>query len=415
MKKCKSASVSGFTSCAIHTADEHNETHSHVLPIYQTSTYCFDTIEHGQALWRGEVEGHIYGRMGNPNTEATADTIAALEGINLRVRPFGLLAGSGMAAISLVMLALTYAGDTIVSQRTLYGATFTLLRNQLARHHVHHAVFDGHDNADLDRVLAESKNVRLVYIETPANPTMALTDIRYVVEKAHSIGALVVIDNTFATPYLQRPLELGADIVVHSTTKYLAGHGAVVGGAIVTTGQDLFENYLKPALLTYGAIAGPMDAWLTGLGLKTLSLRMARHCENALKIARFLEAHPAVERVYYPGLDSFEQHDLARIQMDDFGGMLSFELKGGYEAGVALMNNVHMMSLAVSLGSVDTVIQHPASMTHFKNPPEVRAQMGVTDGLVRLSVGIEDLEDIEADLYHALSVIPQRMEAIPNR
>ncbi len=403
LKQQRQARRPGPGTVAIHTCHEANETHAHVLPIYQTSTYVFDSVAHGQALWRGEEQGYIYSRLNNPNAEATARTIAALEGINLPSRPFGLLTASGMAAVSTVLLALSEAGDTVISQQALYGASYSMLSSQMSRHGVHHDTFNGVDLDDLEAALARNRQARLVYIESPVNPTLALTDIRGVVERAHAARALVVMDNTFATPYLQRPLEMGVDVVLHSTTKYLTGHGTVVGGAIVTADPELYHERLKPALKLYGGVAGPMDAWLTGLGLKTFHLRMARHCENGLAVARYLEGHPAVAYVNYPGLESFPQHELARAQMDGFGGMLSFELRGGYDAGKKLMDQVRLCTLAVSLGAVDTLIEHPASMTHFKLSPEERARMGISEGLVRLSVGLEDVEDIIADLDQALA------------
>jgi methionine-gamma-lyase len=393
----------GISTVAIHGGHAANRTHAHVQPIYQSSTYLFDSVAHGQALWKEEEYGHIYGRLGNPNTEAAASVIAGLEGLNLPRPPFGLLAGSGMAAISTVLLALTQAGDSVISQNALYAATHSLLSNRLAHYGVNHVMFRGPHLEELDAALEQHDKVRLVYIESPVNPTMALTDIRGVVRRAHAAGALVCVDNTFATPYLQRPFELGADLVVHSTTKYLAGHGTVVGGVALTTDETLYHDRLLPTLITYGMIAGPMDAWLTEQGLKTFELRMARHCANGLAVARFLESHPAVSRVNYPGLPSFMQHELARTQMDDYGGMLSFELKGGYAAGEALMDHVRLCTLAVSLGAVDTLIAHPASMMNFKMAPEDRAKMGISDGLVRLSVGIENAEDIITDLEQALA------------
>ncbi len=393
----------GLSTIAIHSGQTLNKTHAHVQPIYQSSTYVFDSVAHGQSLWREDEYGHIYGRLGNPNTETTASVIAALEGVNLPNQPYGLLAASGMAAVSTVFLALTRAGDTIISQKSLYAATHTLLANRLPQYGINHVAFDGARPEELEAALEHNANIRLVYIETPVNPTMALTDIRSVVKRAHAAGALVCVDNTFATPYLQRPLELGADIVLHSTTKYLTGHGTVVGGALVTGDHTLYHDRLLPTLVTYGAVAGPMDAWLTEQGLKTFELRMARHCENGMAVARFLEEHPAVARVNYPGLPSFPQIDLARTQMDGFGAMLSFELKGGYAAGEALMDHVRLCRLAVSLGTVDTLIAHPASMMNFKMAREDRLRMGITDGLIRLSVGIENLDDILADLDQALA------------
>lgn len=394
----------GFGTIATHAGNEANETHAHVQPIYQSSTYGFDSVEFGQAIWREERDGYIYGRLGNPNNDATAQAIAALEGKNLAERPYGLLCGSGMAAISTVILPLVNAGDTIVSQQALYSYAYNLFAYHLPQKGIQHVAFHGPDLNDLDRALATAENVKVIYIETPVNPTMALTDIRGVVERAKAIGATVVIDNTFATPYLQRPLEMGVDVSIHSTTKYLSGHGGVVGGAIITPDAQLHRKFMT-ALFHYGGVAGPMDAWLTLLGIRTLHVRMERHCENALAVAEFLAAHPAVEKVYYPGLESFDQHELAKRQMDDFGAMLSFELKGGYAAGATLMNNVKLCSLAVSLGTVDTLIQHPASMTHFRLSPADRAAMGISEGLVRLSVGIEDVQDIIADLEQGLVVV----------
>ncbi len=396
-----------YGTVAVHGGREANETHAHVQPIYQSSTYRYDNVAHGQAIWKGETPGYIYSRLSNPNMSSTAQTIAALEGINLPERPYCMLTGSGMGAVSTVLITLAGHGDTLISQRALYGATYKLLAEQMPRRGVHHDMFDGASLESLESALARNKNVRAVYIESPVNPTMELTDVRGVVVRAHAAGALVVIDNTFATPYAQRPFEMGADVIVHSTTKYLTGHGTVVGGAFLTRDQALFERQLVPMLINYGPVAGPMDAWLTGQGLKTFHLRLPRHCQNGQAVARFLEGHPAVARVNYPGLESFPQYRLAQTQMDDFGGMLSFELKGGYEAGRLLMDRVKLCTLTVSLGTVDTLIEHPASMTHFTLTPEERAAMGISEGLVRLSVGIEDIEDIIDDLAQGLSNIPK--------
>lgn len=396
-----------FGTTAVHGGRSANETHAHVQPIYQSSTYRYDNVAHGQAIWKGETPGYIYSRLSNPNIDAAAQTIASLEGIGLPEPPYCMLTGSGMGAVSTILVTLAEQGDTLISQRALYGATYKLLAEEMPRRGVHHDMFDGPNLESLDTALARNKNIRAVYIESPVNPTMALTDIRGVVDRAHAAGALVVIDNTFATPYTQRPFEMGVDLVLHSTTKYLTGHGTVVGGAFLTRDQDLFKERLLPNLINYGPVAGPMDAWLTGQGLKTFHLRMARHCENGLAVARFLDEHPAVARVNYPGLESFPQFDLAQTQMDDFGGMLSFELKGGYEAGQTLMDRVRLCTLTVSLGTVDTLVEHPASMTHFTLTPENRAGMGISEGLVRLSVGIEDSEDIIADLAQGLSYIPE--------
>ncbi|MCL4879172.1 MAG: PLP-dependent aspartate aminotransferase family protein [Anaerolineae bacterium] len=397
--------MAGLQTTAIHAGDLHEDTHAHVMPIYQTSTFTYDSIEQGQARWRGEEPGYIYSRVESPNTAATAKVIAALEGHGLDVPVFGLMTSSGMGAASVVTLALVKEGDTILAQHSLYGSTSTLFHQKMPPYGVHTDFFDGHDLNDLDAAIARNKNIRFIYVETPANPTLALTDITGVVERAHALGALAVIDNTFATPILQQPLAFGADIVLHSTTKYLTGHGTVVGGAIVTPHEALYRDHLLPTMRTFGFNESPMDAWLTYNGLKTLPLRMRQHCDNACQIAHYLKDHPAVSQVYYPGLPDFPQHELATCQMRDFGGMVSFELAGGYEAGVSLLNHLKLCALGVSLGTVDTLVQHPASMTHFLNPPEVRAAMGITDGLIRISVGIEDVEDLLADFEQAFEAV----------
>jgi methionine-gamma-lyase len=300
-----------------------------------------------------------------------------------------------MSAISMVFLGLLKSGDHFLASKCLYGGTVTLINKVLGGYGITGTFIDVNDEAELEKAFKE--NTKLVYIETPANPTLELIDIEKVSKIAHDHNAVVVADNTFLTSYLQKPMDLGADVVVYSSTKYLNGHGDIVGGAIVGK-QQYIDNIKSPYLQNLGCTGSPFDSWLLVRGLKTLGLRMDRHCENAMKVARYLENHPKVEKVYYPGLESFPQHELAKKQMRDFGGMIAFELKGGYEAGEALLNNLGIISLAVSLGTVDSLIQHPASMTHAAVPREEREKAGITDGLVRLSVGIEDVEDIINDL-----------------
>lgn len=387
-----------FNSQSIHAGKKHDyQSGAHVTPIYQTSTFAFESAEQGGRRFAAEEEGYFYTRMGNPNMSELEERMATLEGGEAAIST-----GSGMAAISTTLLALLQKGDNIVADHNLYGCTFGFISEALPRYGID-ATFVDAANPDALRK-AISKNTKIVYVETPANPTMKLVDLRQAAKIAHEFGALLLVDNTFMTPFLQRPLQLGADIVVHSCTKYLGGHGDVVAGVIVGS-LKLMSAIRMPYLKDLGGVTSPFDAWLVVRGLKTLGIRMERHCQNARRVAGFLEGHPKISRVYYPGLASHPQHKLALEQMKDFGGMISFELCGGLEAGRKLMNSVKMITLAVSLGSVDSLIQHPSSMTHAAIPREERLASGLTDGLIRLSVGIEDVEDIIADLAQALDVI----------
>ncbi len=401
----------GMGTLVIHHGEHEDALHAHVTPIYQTSTFAFEDVDSGAALFRHERPGYIYTRLGNPNQTQAVRKIAALEGFDLlRAQPQrspeelvdGHLFSSGMAAITTAILAKVSQGQTVIAQRALYSATFNFLHSIAPRFGINVIWLSDPSPEQWERAFAAHPDAVLAVAETPANPTLALTDLRAVSEIAHRYGAWVMVDNTFATPFCQRPLTLGCDLVVHSTTKYLSGHGAVVGGAVVSHHLDFVQNELRKTLETLGGSAGPFDAWLTSLGLKTFELRMKAHCENARQVAEFLSTHPAVERVFYPALPEHPQHELAKRQMHAFGGMVSFELKGGLEAGKAMMNRVRVCVLAVSLGNLDTLISHPASMTHTTVPPEERHRMGITDGLVRLSVGVENAEDIIADLDQAM-------------
>lgn len=401
----------GMSTLAIHHGEHEDALHAHVTPIYQTSTFTFEDVDSGAALFRHERPGYIYTRLGNPNQAQAVRKIAALEGFDLlRAQPQrspeelvdGHLFSSGMAAITTAILAKVRQGQTVIAQRALYSATFNFLHSIAPRYGINVIWLSDPSPEAWERAFATHPDTVLAVAETPANPTLALTDLSAVSEIAHRYGAWVMVDNTFATPFCQRPLTLGCDLVVHSTTKYLSGHGAVVGGAVVSHHLDFVQNELRKTLETLGGSAGPFDAWLTSLGLKTFELRMKAHCENAHQVAQFLSAHPAVGRVFYPALPGHPQHELAKRQMHAFGGMVSFELKGGLEAGKAMMNRVRVCVLAVSLGNLDTLVSHPASMTHTTVPPEERRRMGITDGLVRLSVGVENVEDIIADLDQAM-------------
>jgi methionine-gamma-lyase len=388
----------GFSTISLHGGQFHDKTTgSHATPIFQTSTFIFDEADQGARRFAFEEQGYIYTRLGNPNLTELEEKIALLEGAEA-----GLAAGSGMAAISTALLTLLKQGDHIVASDTLYGCTFGFITEMLPQYGIEVTLVDGADLKQIEDAMKE--NTKVVYLETPANPTMKIIDLEEVSEIAHKFNAKVVVDNTFMTPYLQRPIELGADVVVHSATKYLGGHGDLLAGLIVGP-ADLIAEMRIPHLKDLGGILGPFDAWLLVRGIKTLGLRMDQHNKNAQVVAEYLENHPLVDKVYYPGLPSHPQFELAKKQMDGFGGMIAFELKGGVEEGKTLMNNVKMIALAVSLGSVDSLIQHPASMTHSPVPREERLAAGITDGLVRLHVGIEDVEDIISDLDQALKIV----------
>jgi len=310
--------------------------------------------------------------------------------------------GSGMAAITAAILARVKGGDTIIAQPSLYGATYNFLADVAPLYGIKVVWVPDTELESWQAAFKAHPEAVLAYAESPANPVMALVDLAGLSEVAHKNKAWVMVDNTFASPYCQRPLTLGADVVVYSTTKYLSGHGQVVGGAVISRHVEYVRKDLYKLLKILGGVAGPFDAWLVSNGLRTFDLRMQRHCENALSVARFLEDRSEVARVDYPGLESFPQHELAKRQMLHYGGMISFELKGGLEAGKAMLDNVHLMTLAVSLGNLDTLIQHPASMTHASVPRAARLETGMTDGLVRLSVGVENIEDLLEDIDRSL-------------
>ncbi len=405
----------GFSSHAIHAGELTDDIcQAHVAPIYQTSTFCFKDVEQGRRQFTGKEKGYIYSRWYNPTVEAIEEKVAALEGMELRQKMkegdscpelASLAFSSGMAAIGTLLFTLLRPGDTVITHGGLYGGTTELIEKLLPEMQISHALVRMDTPDKVEAAIKEAERPGLIYLETPANPTLDMCDIALVAEIAHAHGLKVAVDNTFATPILQQPLALGADYVVHSTTKYLNGHGTTVGGMVVSRELDFVRNDLWRHKELMGGSPSPFDAWLINQGLKTLALRMERHCANAMAVARWLDQHPQVAYVAYPGLEHFHQHELARRQMKGFGGMVSFELKGGLEAGVTMLNNVFLCSLAVSLGTVDTLIQHPASMTHTSVSPEEREAYGITDGLVRLSVGIEDVEDIIDDLDRAMSKI----------
>lgn len=368
-----------------------------VPPIHMTSTYEFTSAEHGADLFAGREEGFIYSRLGNPSVDLLQEKVARLEGGETAIAT-----ASGMAAVASVSMTLTAPGDNFVSSTTVYGGTHALFQTDLRKYHVEaRFVAPATVPADLDSRI--DARTRFLYLETPANPTLDILDIRAWAEVARRHGIPLIVDNTFASPYLQRPLSLGADIVIHSATKYLNGHGDVVGGVIVAT-RDMCSRIREQYFHHFGPVMSPFNAWLISRGIKTLAVRMDRHGANAMEIARWLETHPKVARVWYPGLPSHPGHDLAQRQMNNFGGMIAFEVKGGLEAGRNVMNAVKLCTLAVSLGDCETLIQHPASMTHATYTREERLRAGITDGLIRLSVGLENPADIIADLEQAMAV-----------
>ncbi len=386
----------GFATRAIHHGYDPFE-HQGALnpPVFLTSTYAFDSVATGAARFAGTAEGYIYSRVGNPTVTVLEKRLADLE-----EGEAGLATSSGMGALTAVLWTLLSAGDEVVADRTLYGCTFGLLEHHMPKFGVTTRFVDLTDVAALDAAIGPK--TRVVITETPSNPNMRVIDIAAVAAVCRAAGVTFVVDNTYCTPYLQRPLTLGADVVVHSATKYLGGHGDLLAGAVVAS-KELVDRFRFVGIKELnGACISALDAFLVLRGLKTLTLRMDRHSDTAGRLARELEAHPAVARVYYPGLDSHPQKALAARQMRAMGGMIALELKGGLEAGRRFMDAVALATRAVSLGDAETLVQHPASMTHSTYAPEERAKHGFTDGLVRLSVGLEDHADIRDDLVRAL-------------
>jgi cystathionine beta-lyase/cystathionine gamma-synthase len=381
----------GFSTDAIHAGQEPDpSTGAIVTPIFQTSTFVQDGF--------GVHKGYVYARTSNPTRSVLEKNMAVLErGCS------GHAFGSGLAAISGVM-DLLRQGDGVVCSENMYGGTYRLFENVLVDHGLRFTYVDSSDPANIESAIAP--DTKMVYIETPTNPLMRLTDIGAIAEITRARGLTLVVDNTFMSPYFQNPLELGADIVVHSSTKYLNGHSDVVGGVVVTNDEETAERlaFVQKAV---GAVPGPFDCWLVLRGLKTLAVRMREHDRNGREIAAWLEAHPAVETVFYPGLESHPQHDLARRQMRGFGGMISFDV-GDMDRAKTVLEGVHVFALAESLGAVESLISHPASMTHASVPKEERLEMGLTDGLLRISVGIEEAEDLIADLEGALKGLEPR-------
>ena len=386
----------GFSTRAIHHGyDPMSADGALTPPLHLTSTFAFETAEQGGARFAGEAPGHIYSRISNPTTELLEQRMASLEGGEAAVAM-----ASGMGAITSVLWSLLRAGDELITDKTLYGCTFSFFQHGLSRFGVTVRHVDLTNPLALETAMNDK--VKVVYFETPANPNMRLVDIVAISAIARRHGAKTVVDNTYATPVQTRPIEHGADIVVHSATKYLGGHGDLIAGLAIGAADDMAEVRMVGVKDMTGAVLAPFNAMLILRGLKTLELRVERHARNALQVARMLEDHPSVGSVFYPGLESFAQHALAKRQMSGFGGMIAFELTGGYSAGIAMMNRLNLIRRAVSLGDAETLIQHPASMTHSTYSREEREAHGISEGLVRISVGLENVEDVLTDLHQAL-------------
>ncbi|QTA88438.1 trans-sulfuration enzyme family protein [Desulfonema magnum] len=381
----------------IHTT--HSTSRDLVPPIHMTSTFKFKDSDHGAEIFQGTSQGYVYTRISNPTVDLLQEKMAVLE-----EGESAIATSSGMSAIASVSMALAKPGHNFVACSTVYGGTFAFFNKHLRDLNIEprfiHPSSHG-SKAQVERLV--DNQTKFLYMETPANPTLDVIDIEMWASVAKTHGVPLIVDNTFASSYLQRPLKLGAEIVVHSATKYLSGHGDIVGGIIV--GTEKMTDYIKEEyIMHYGPAISPFNAWLILRGIKTLALRMEKHSDNALKVAQWLEAHPKVTEVHYPGLNTHPDHHIAKKQMKKFGGMVAFEVKGGLEAGKKVMDNVELCILAVSLGDCETLIQHPASMTHSTYTKEERAKAGITDGLIRLSLGIEDADDIIRDLENALSL-----------
>lgn len=383
----------GFGTSAIHAGAVKDKFGSLVTPIYQTATFVFDDCAQGGDRFAGRDEGFIYTRLGNPTVRVLEDKMAALEN-----GAAAAATSSGMGAIAAAFWTIARAGAHIIADSTLYGCTYALLAHGLPRFGLEVSLIDTSDLTQVRKAL--KANTVAVYLETPANPTLKIIDLAAVSAVVHEFNReiKVICDNTFATPYLQRPLDLGCDLVVHSATKYLNGHGDVVAGFAVGSEELISQIKMVGIKDMTGSVLGPNSAFLILRGLKTLEIRMQRHCENARRVAEYLAVNPMVEKLYYPGRDGHPGHSLAARQMADFGGMIAFEVKGGKEAGMKLLNGLELCALAVSLGDAETLVEHPASMTHSTYSPEDLEAAGIPEGLVRLSVGLENAEDILADL-----------------
>jgi len=400
--------LKGFGSAAIHSGHVPESNNSHLTPVYASSTYVFDSADQGMRRFNGEEKGYIYSRWGNPTMAEAERKISALESLGLEENGLPLqlktiLNSSGMAAISALLLGILKPGDKILTHFSLYGGTQELMDKVLPQLGIEAVIVDLRNKAKAEEVLKNNSNLKLLYLETPANPTIQCVDIEELTQLARKYNLLVAVDNTFATPFLQQPFKYGVDFILHSTTKFLNGHGTAIGGAIVGKNLEFMNGRMEKVHRLLGGNSNSFDAFLLTQGMKTLEVRMERHCANAMEVAKYLEKHKSVAKVNYLGLPSHPDFLIANKQMKHPGAMMSFELKGGLQSGKNFIDKLQMCVRAVSLGTCDTLLSHPASMTHFGVPKEKREQYGISDSLIRMSVGIENLEDILNDLEQALN------------
>lgn len=396
-----------FGTLAIHQL--HNDGHhSHLAPIYASSTFTFDSAEQGMRRFSGEDSGYIYSRFGNPTTDATAQAIADLEtwkilnedGTPMRAR--ALLTSSGQAAMATLFISCLNAGDALLATPSLYGGTHEFITKMLPKFGIKTYFSDMTDVTELEALLKANPEIKLVHFESPANPTMQCINIERVVQISKKYQKLVSVDNTFATPYLQQPFKYQVDFIFHSTTKFLNGHGSAIGGVLIGRDLNAMQTYVHQTHKLLGVNSNPFDAFLVLQGIKTLPLRMEQHCRNAMDVAYFLNNHPEIANVHYNGLPSHPDFEIGKKQMRHAGSVMSIELKGGYEKSIDFVNKLQICTRAVSIGTVDTLVSHPASMSHAGIPREIRLKTGITDGLIRISVGLESIEDLIADLEQAL-------------
>jgi methionine-gamma-lyase len=399
----KNFPLNGFGSAAIHAGHEQDPKYAHQSPIYASSTFVYDTAEQGMKRFAGEEEGYIYSRWGNPTFTEAEKKISALETFQLNIEAKGILHASGMAAISTLFLSNLKQGDKVLTHFSLYGGSEEIFYKLFPQFGIEAVITNLRQLNEVEDIIKNNRNIKMMYLETPANPTIQCVDIEELTKIAKKYNLKVACDNTFATPYLQQPFKFGVDFIVHSTTKFLNGHGTAIGGILLGTDADFMKTKATKVQRLLGGNSNPFDAFLLIQGIKTLEIRMDRHGQNALKVAQFLEQHHSVSKVNYAGLPSHADHKVAMKQMKNGGGMLSFELKKGLQGGIDFMNKLKMCVRTVSLGTVDTLLSHPASMTHFGVPKEQREKYGITDGLIRMNVGIENLEDIMNDLEQAFT------------
>ena len=404
----KNFPLTGFSSLAIHSGHEPDPLYSHLTPIYASSTFVYDNAEQGMRRFSGKEEGYIYSRWGNPTFTEAEQKIAAMETFGIADRQgkalevTGYLHSSGMAAISALFLSTLVKGDKILSHYSLYGGTQDMFNSLLPGLGIEGIVIDLRDLNKAEQALKADPAIKMIYLETPANPTIQCVDIDELTKLGKKYGKIIACDNTFATPYLQQPFRYGVDFIIHSTTKFLNGHGTAIGGVFLGRDIEFMETHAYRVYKMLGGNSNPFDAFMLINGMKTLEVRMERHCHNAMEVANYLEGHPAVGKVNYNGLASHADHHVAMKQMRHPGAMMSIELKGGLQAGINMMNKLRMCTRTVSLGTCDTLLSHPASMTHYSVPKEQRERYGITDGLIRMSIGMENVQDIITDLDQAL-------------